>query len=158
MKRQKSKLAKFDKRNVNNSFPILSSLLTKEYGVSFTDENATRSAAQSKLNQDLYKSNMFEEKLKTDTLLENSALPEPFRFRKKEEYNENCVHSNPEIYSDYDTEMFSEVTEDQNENDINTESEEPLMTNDIGMESVYPKQRLTEESGELNLYILIQFR
>ena len=71
MKKKKSKLAKLDRRNVNDRFPILSSLLTKEYDVSFTDENGT---AQSKCIQDLTKSNRLEEKVKTDRLLENSAF------------------------------------------------------------------------------------
>ena len=139
MKKKKSKLAKLDRRNVNDRFPILSSLLTKEYDVSFTDENGT---AQSKFIQDLIKSNRLEEKVKTDRLLENSAFPELFRFRKKEEHYE--------IY----------LSEDQNENDIDSKEEEPAMTNpDIpiihGMESDYPKKLLTEDTGELFLYFLI---
>ena len=156
MKKQKSKLAKFDKRNVNNSFPILSSLLTKEYRVSFTDENATGSVAQSKSIHDLPK--RLEESVKTDTLIKNSVLPELFRLSKKEELIENCVHSVPEMYSvsDYlnvgkDTARFNEVTEDQNENDVNSKDEEPANTNPEipGMESDNPKTLLTEEPGEL---------
>ena len=139
MKKKKSKLAKLDRRNVNDRFPIFSSLLTKEYDVSFTDENGT---AQSKCIQDLTKSNRLEEKVKTDRLLENSAFPELFRFRKKEEHYENYL------------------SEDQNENDIDSKEEEPAMTNpDIpiihGMESDYPKKLLTEDTGELFLYFLI---
>ena len=164
MKKQKSKLAKFDKRNVNNSFPILSSLLTKEYGVSFTDKNATGSVAQSKLIHDLPKSNRLEESVKTDTLIKNSVLPELFRLSKKEELVENCVHFVPEMYSmsDYlnvgkDTARFNEVTEDQNENDVNSKDEEPANTNPDkpGMESDNPKTLLTEEPGELYSYFLI---
>ena len=140
MKKKKSKLAKLDRRNVNDRFPILSSLLTKEYDVSFTDENGT---AQSKCIQDLTKSNRLEEKVKTDRLLENSAFPKLFGFRRR----------NKKLYENY-------ISEDQNENDIDSKEEEPAMTNpDVpiihGMESDYPKKLLTEEPGELFLYFLI---
>ena len=151
MKKQKSKLARLHKIYVNNSFPILSSLLTKEYAVSFTDENATESAAQCKLIQDLPKSNRLEENIKTDRLLENPALPELLRFRKKGEHTKNYVHSVPEIYPEFDylTERFNEVTNDQNEMDIDSKDEEPSMTNpDIPFNHGM-------ESGELYTYFLV---
>ena len=156
MKKQKSKLARLDRIYVNNSFPILSSLLTKEYDVSFTDENAIDSAAQCKLIQDLPKSNRLEENVKTERLLENPALSELLRFRKKGEHTKNCVHSVPEIYPDDDylicdkyTERFNEVTEDQNEIDIDSKDEKPAMTNpDIHFHHGM-------EPGDLYLYFLV---